>query len=177
VLINLIVILIIIFLLFILSMVWPPDSPWSPWWRTDKKLARTICKLGKISSKDVIYDLGCGDGVLITTAAKEFGAKCVGIEIDPIRFLISNLRVRLNRLSSKVILKRKNFHNEDLSKASVVTVYLVPRVLKLIKQKLIRELKPEARIISFTYKMSLPLVKQDRKNKLYLYRIPKKQNT
>jgi ribosomal protein L11 methylase PrmA len=154
-------------------MVWPPDSPWSPWWRTNKEVARAICSLAEISSKDLVYDLGCGDGELITIASKEFGAQCVGIEIDPIRFLASGIRTRVNGIWERVTLKRKNFHKEDLSKASIVVVYLVPRVLKLLRQKFMKELKPGTKIVSFRYKMALPLIKQDKKNKLYLYKIPK----
>ena len=154
-------------------MVWPPDSPWSPWWRTNKNVARGICRLAKISSKDLVYDLGCGDGELITIASKEFGARCVGIEIDYLRFLASKIRIKINKVSKKVLLKRKNFHKENISRASVVVVYLVPRVLRLLEKKFLKELKPGTKIVSFHYKMELPLLKQDRRNKLYLYRIPK----
>jgi predicted RNA methylase len=172
--IDLILILIIIFLLLVLSMTWPPDSPWAPWWRTDKETAQAICELAKISQKDLIYDLGCGDGELIATASKKFGAKCIGIEIDPVRFLISKFRIILNGLSKKVKLKRKNFHKEELSKATVVVVYLVPRVLRLLKKKFLKELQPGTKIVSYRYKISLPLVKQDVKRKLYLYEVPKR---
>src|SRR3990167_2812181 len=90
---ELILLLIIIFLLFILSMVWPPNSPWAPWWRTNRETARAICELAEITMSDLVYDLGCGDGTLIITAAKEYGAKVVGIEIDPLRFLSSMIRI------------------------------------------------------------------------------------
>src|SRR3989344_9597472 len=129
---ELILLLIIIFLLFILSMVWPPHSPWAPWWRTNRKRAREICRLAEITRSDLVYDLGCGDGAFIITAAKEFGAKPVGIEIEPTRFLISKIRIIFNGLSSKVIIKRGNFFKTDLSKATVVVVYLIPKTLNLL---------------------------------------------
>jgi ribosomal protein L11 methylase PrmA len=170
-LIDALVFLAIICLLLVLSMTWPPDSPWSPWWRTDKKMARKICKLAKISSKDLIYDLGCGDGTFMIIAAKEFNARSIGVEIDPVRFLIAKIRVILNNLSNKIIVKNKNFHKENLSKASVVSVYLVPRTLELLKQKLINELNPNARIISHSYKMKLPLIIEDKRNRIYVHKI------
>src|SRR6266513_888235 len=102
------VVLTIFLLLFLLSMVWPPDSPWSPWWRTNKRIARMQCRLAKVGKNDVVYDLGCGDGTALITAAKEFGARGVGVEIDPSRFWIAKIRVYVNGLSSRIKIERKN---------------------------------------------------------------------
>ena len=86
-------IIVIIILFILLSFVWPPDSPWSPWWRTNRKVARAACRLAKISDKDVVYELGSGDGEFILIASREFGAKrAIGIEIEHTRFLISNIK-------------------------------------------------------------------------------------
>ncbi len=166
---NLLLFVIIVFLFLVLSMVWPPDSPWAPWWRTNKKTARAMCYLAKVGKNDVIYDLGSGDGTALIVAAKEFGARGVGIEIDPFRYFISTIMIRIIRVSDKVVIKRKNFFDVDISDASVIFVYLVPKALNKLKRKFLKELKPGTRIISFRYRMDLPLVKQDRKNNLYLY--------
>lgn len=162
--------LLIVFLLLILSMVWPPDSPWSPWWRTNKKVARAMCKLAKVGKKDIIYDLGSGDGTPLIIAAKEFGAKGIGIEIDPLRFLLSTLLLYSNKVTDKVTIKRKNFFDVDISDATVVFVYLVPKALNRLLPKLKKELKPNARIISHKYKMDLSLVGENKKNRIYLYK-------
>ncbi len=167
--INLILILAIVFLLMVLSMVWPPDSPWAPWWRTNKKVARAICKLAKVGEKDLVYDLGSGDGTALIVAAKEFGAKGVGIEIDPLRALISRIRLRGNGISNRIQIKRKNFFDEDISEASVIIVYLIPRVLNKLVPKFKKELKKGTRIVSFRYEINLPLVKYDKENKLRMY--------
>ena len=159
---------IILFLLFMLSMVWPPDSPWAPWWRTNKKTAKAICKIANINSKDVAYDLGCGDGEVLLQIAK-LRARGVGIEIDPLRAFIANLRVVKNNFQNKIIIKRKNFFDEDLSKATVVIVYLVPKTLEKLLPKFKRELKKGTRIVSFRYQMNLTLKNEDAINKLYLY--------
>lgn len=170
-LINIFLVAAIIFLLLALSCVWPPDSPWAPWWKTDKKTARLLCRLAKITKKDVIYDLGCGDATALIIAAKEFDAKGVGIEIDPLRFLIARLSIWFYGLSDSIILKRKNFFKEDIKSASVVFVYLVPKALQRLKPKFLKELKPGTRICSFRYTMDLPLIKEDKKNKVYIYKI------
>src|SRR3990167_11216648 len=82
----------VVFLLIILTFVWPPDSPWSPWWRTNKKVARAACRLANVSNKDIVYELGSGDGEFILTAASEFHAKkAIGIEIDYTRYWISKM--------------------------------------------------------------------------------------
>ncbi len=74
---ELMVLLIIFGLFLVLSAVWPPDSPWAPWWQMPEDVIREMCKVAKLSSKDSIYDLGCGTGKALCIAAKEFGAKGV----------------------------------------------------------------------------------------------------
>ena len=161
--------LIIVFLLIILTFVWPPDSPWSPWWRTSRKMARAACRLANVSKKDIVYELGSGDGEFILTAAKEFKAqKAIGIEIDYSRYFISKLRVGSLK---NVEFKRADFKKVKLNEATVVYFYLVPAVIKRIMPKLKRELKKGTRIVSLRYEVPLPLVRKDEKNGLYLYRV------
>lgn len=162
----------IVFLFLILSMVWPPDSPWAPWWRTSQKTAQAMCRLAKINKNDVVYDLGSGDGTTLIVAAKEFGARGVGIEIDPLRAFVSTLMIRIIRVSDKMVIKRKNFFEEDLSEASVVFVYLVPKTLEKLRRKFLKELKPGTRLVSFKYEIDLPLVFFDKKSQIRLYQIP-----
>lgn len=167
--INLIILLFIIFLLIVLSMIWPPDSPWAPWWTTNKKVARKVCKLAAINSKDTIYELGSGDATFLITAGKEFGAKGVGIEIDPLRFIISKIKITTNGVSDKIKIIKGDFFKQDLSGATVVFVYLVPKTLEKLKPKLLRELNPGTKIISFRYKINMPLFKEDKVNRIYFY--------
>ncbi len=169
--INIVLLLIIIFLLVLLSWVWPPDSPWAPWWRTNKKVARAMCRLAKVGKKDVVCDLGCGDGTALSIAAKEFGARGVGIEIDPLRYLFSKLRFRLNGLDEKVRIIKKNFHHVNISSASVVFVYLVPKALERLRPKFLKELRSGTLLVSFRYKTNLPLVAYDKANNIYLYKV------
>lgn len=169
--INIVLLTIIFFLLLLLSMFWPPDSPWAPWWRTNKKVARAMCRLAKIGRDDIIYDLGSGDGTALIVAAKEFGAKGIGIEIDPLRALISTLALHSAKVQSRIIIKRKNFFAEDLSPATIIFAYLVPKALERLKPKFLKELKPGTLVISYRYKIDLPLVAYDKTNDIYLYKI------
>ncbi len=159
----------IIILLVILTFVWPPDSPWSPWWRTNKDVARTACKLLRVSKKDVVYELGSGDGEFILAAAKEFHAKkAIGIEIDHSRYLVSVVKKRLRGVGNAFFI-RSDFKKVDISDATVVYFYLVPAVIKRILPKLKKELKPGTRIVSFRYQVPLSRVKKV--DELYLYKI------
>jgi hypothetical protein len=163
------------FLLIILSWVWPPDSPWSPWWRTSRKKARAAAKLASITSKDIVYELGSGDATFLLTCAEEFGAKCVGVEIDPSRHLIAGLNILKSSAKNKVRLVRKNFFDVNFSDATVIFVFLVPRVLEKLKPKLFTELKKGTKIISYRYKFSpdekLGLVRTDKRNQMHLYKV------
>lgn len=167
------VLITIALLLLLLSMIWPPDSPWSPWWRTSGRIAKIMCKLAKITSKDIIYDLGSGDGQALLTASK-LGAKGVGIEIDPFRVWFSQLFFRLHGKSHQVTVMRKNFFEVNLSEATVVFAYLVPKTLARLKPKFLKELKPGTRVVTFVYKIDLPMIAEDKKNEVYVYKIPGK---
>lgn len=170
----LLVTLTLVLLFILLSMVWPPDSPWSPWWRTSKRIALIMCRLAKISENDMIYDMGSGDGTALITAAKKYGARGVGVEIDPLRVWISKLAIRLHGVSQNITIRRSNFFDVNTSHATVVFMYLIPKTLNRLKPKLLKELKPGTRIVTFVYKIDLPLIASDEKNEVYVFEIPKK---
>lgn len=159
-------------LLFLLSMLWPPDSPWSPWWQTPKSAAIRMVELAKITEHDIIYDLGSGDGTALITATKLKGARGVGIEIDPSRVWISRLAIKMNGVSRKLKIVRKNFFDVDISEATVIFMYLVPKAIEKLKPKLLKELQPGTRIVTFVYKTDFPLIAKDEKNEVYVYQIP-----
>lgn len=152
-------------------MVWPPDSPWAPWWSTSKEIARAMCKLCLLTNKDKIYELGSGNGTSLIIAATEYSSAGVGIEIDPIRVNYSKFIIKLKKLSKKIKIIQGNFFDYDLSEATVLYVYLVPKALEKLKPKFIKELKKGTRIVSLRYRLNLPLIKEDKKNNLYLYKI------
>ena len=161
--------ILIIFLLILLTFVWPPDSPWSPWWRTDRKKATAACKLLKVTKRDIVYELGSGDGEFILTAANEFNArKAIGIEIDYTRYFIAQLKKKIRKTNNSQFI-RSDFKKINLKDATVIYFYLVPAVIKRIMPKLKKELKPGTRIVSYRYEMPMPPKKEDKKNGLFLY--------
>lgn len=163
---------IIFILLIFLSWIWAPDSPWAPWWKTNKETARAVCKLANLTSKDKLYELGSGDAEMLLVASKEYSAKCTGIEIDPARHLIAKVRTILSGMSDNIQLIKDNFFNINIRPATVVFIYLVPNAIKRLMPKLKKELKPGTRIVSFRYPIKeLKLVKQDKKHRLFLYKI------
>jgi SAM-dependent methyltransferase len=175
---ELFVLLIIIFLLLILSWVWPPDSPWAPWWQMPSDVIKRMCTMAKITSKDVVYDLGCGTGKALIYVSKTYHTKGVGIEIDPIRFQLAKWNVLKSGQKGKVTLIRKNFFDVNLTPANVIFVYLVPAALKRLTPKFLRELKPGTKFISYVYPMpeelfkgKLKLMQHDTKNKIFLYQL------
>ena len=161
--------LLIVALLILLTFVWPPDSPWSPWWRTDKKTARVACKLANVSKKDIVYELGSGDGEFILTAANEFHAKkAVGIEIDHTRYYVSKIKKKFGSVKNANFI-RSDFKKIKINDATVVYFYLVPAVIKRIMPKLKKELRPGTKIVSYRYEVPLKMVKK--KGELNLYKI------
>lgn len=164
--------LIILFLFAMLSWIWPPDSPWSFWWTTSKKVSRKLLRLAKVNKDDILYELGSGEGTTVLIAAKEFHAKCVGIEIDPVRSIISRMRLFLSGAKNVEILQ-KNFFTVDFSPATIVYAYLVPKALLRLKKKFLKDLKPGTRVISYKYEIPyLPEISRNEKTQLFLYKIP-----
>lgn len=172
-----IVLAIIIFLVYLLTWFLPTDSPWSPWWATSKEIARKVCKLAKVGKKDVFYELGSGTGTTCVIAAKEFKAKRVlGIESDASRIWWSKRKAKQEKVDNVVEFLKTDFFKIDLSPATVVYLYLVPRVIKKIKPKLLKDLKPGTRVASYIYKIDyLPSIAKDVDREIYVYEIPKKR--
>ena len=173
---NILDVCIILLLLYVLSMVWPPDSPWAPWWQMPKNIIRKMYRMIGLTSEDIVYELGCGMGDAMVIANKEFGAKAIGIEIDPLRIFLAKINVWKHHAEVKII--KDNFFNIDLSSATVIIVYLVPKALGRLSPKLIKELKKGTRIVSYKYKFpekvdgkKIKLVKEDKKNEIYCYKI------
>jgi len=156
---------------FMIWIVWSVvvGAPWLP---TPKSKVRKMLEFAKVKEGDIVYDLGSGDGRIIIMAAKEFGAKSVGIEADPIRQKWSKLMIRRHRLGEKVKVSRGNFFNFDISDASVVTLYLGVSANDKLREKLVKELKPGTRIVSHHFLLKeWDIIKHDKKADLYLYTI------
>ncbi|HEY8497223.1 MAG TPA: class I SAM-dependent methyltransferase [Limnochordales bacterium] len=130
-----------------LSIVLPAfvGGAWSP---TSMARVRAMLRMANLAPGETLYDLGAGDGRVILTAAREFGARAVGIEIDPLRAALCTWRIRLARLQDRVRVERANFFDVDLRKADVVTFYLSQAAADRLKEKFEAELRPGARVVS-----------------------------
>jgi predicted RNA methylase len=126
--------------------------------------------LAGVQPGDVVYDLGCGDGRVITSAARRFGATAVGIEVDPLRFLWCQLLITVLRLRKRVTVVFGDFFSHDLSEADVVTCYLLQDTNQRLAVKLLGELRPGARVVSntFTFVGSDP-VREHGQVRLYVF--------
>ena len=140
------------------------------WQPTPMDKVRTMLEMAEVGSGDTLYDLGSGDGRLITMAAREFGARAVGIEVDPILVSWSRIRIRTSGLSGRACIIRGNLFKSDISEATVVTLFLRQGVNNALKEKFKRELKPGTKIVSYvhTFEGWKP-VKADEKLEIYLF--------
>src|SRR5258707_569439 len=93
---------------------------------THQEVVDKMLELANVKKTDVVYDLGCGDGRIVVTAAKKFGCKAIGYDIDPARIKDSTENVKKNRVGELVQIKKADIFTIDLSKADVITLYLLP---------------------------------------------------
>lgn len=126
-----------------------PDVIFVP---TPQKVVDKMLELAEVKKTDLVYDLGCGDGRIVVTAAKKYGCKAIGFDIDPQRIEESLENVKKNDVGKLVEIKNEDIFTLDLSKANVITLYLLPSLnVKLIPQ--LEKLKPGSRIVSHSFNM------------------------
>lgn len=126
-----------------------PDVIFVP---TPQDVVEKMLEVAKVDEDDVVYDLGCGDGRIVVTAAKKYRCKAVGFDVDPKRIKESQENVEKNKVGNLVEIRREDIFGLDLSKASVVTLYLLPSLnVKLIPQ--LEKMKPGSRIVSHDFSM------------------------
>ena len=127
-----------------------PDVPYVP---TSPEGVQAMLKLADVKKTDVVYDLGCGDGRIVVAAAKDFGARGVGIDIDPQRIAEAKENARKAGVTDRVRFEENDLFQADIHEASVVTLFLLSSVNLKLRPKLLQELKPGTRIVSNTFEM------------------------
>lgn len=128
-----------------------PDVIFVP---TPQEVVDAMLKLAKVSKNDVVYDLGSGDGRIPITAAKVYGARATGIDIDPVRIGEANANLKAAEVGNLVRFLNQDLFTTDISEATVVTLYLLPSLNVKLLPKLNKELKPGTRIVSHAFDMS-----------------------
>ena len=111
-----------------------------------------MLKMAEVKSNDILYDLGSGDGRIVITAAKKYGTHGVGVDINPERIKEANENAETANVTDKVKFVEGNLFDFDFSKATVVTLYLLPSVNRRLLPKIL-ELKPGTRIVSHNYRL------------------------
>ena len=126
-----------------------PDVIYVP---TRQSVVDAMLKVAKVGANDVVYDLGCGDGRIVVSAAK-LGARGIGIDIDPKRIAEANENVKKNGVGDRVRILNQDLFTTDLSEATVVTLYLLPSLNRKLRPTLWKTLKPGTRIVSHDFSM------------------------
>jgi hypothetical protein len=148
---------------------------------TPEVVVDKMLELAKVTKDDVLYDLGSGDGRIPITAAKKYGARGVGVEIDPKLIQESQENAKKAGVADKVKFIQQDLFQTDFKEATVMTLYLLPQLNVKLRPKLFGELKPGTRIVSHDFNMGEwqpeQVVKMDvngREHLVYVWRIPDK---
>jgi ribosomal protein L11 methylase PrmA len=132
---------------------WPDAPQLAPYVPTPQDVVDRMLALAGVGKGDVIYDLGCGDGRIPITAARRFGARGVGVDIDPQRIKEANENAAKAGVTSLVSFKLQDAMKTDVSEATVVTLYLLSASNLKLRPILTRQLKPGSRIVSHSFGM------------------------
>ena len=161
------------------------DVPYVP---TTAEAVQAMLKLADVKHTDIVYDLGCGDGRIVIAAAKTYGARGVGIDIDPDRIQEARENAKKAGVENLVRFEENDLFQANFREATVVTLFLLPSVNLKLRPKLLQDLRPGTRVVSNTFDMgdwrpekeqSLPGADDDEaaylSHKFFLWTIPQRE--
>ena len=152
-----------------LDVVWVPSAP---------EVIAAMMEAAKVGAGDVVYDLGCGEGEIVIAAARLYGARGVGVDLDPERIRNARANAASAGVTDRVTFIEQDLFKMDVSPATVVTLYLLPELNERLRPKLLSELRPGSRIVSHDFGMgdwvpertiTVPL---SREHRVLLWRVP-----
>lgn len=123
----------------------------APYVPSPEGVVADLLELAEVGPDDFVIDLGSGDGRIVITAAKLYGASGLGVEIEPDLVTLANASAREQGVADRVSFIEQDLFETDLTGATVVTMYLLPEVVNALKDKLVRELEPGTRVLSHDY--------------------------
>ena len=151
-----------------LDVVWVPTPP---------EVIAVMLDLANVGPKDLVYDLGCGEGEILIAAAKR-GARGVGVDLDPVRIKNARANARQAGVADKLTFFEQDLFKTDISKATVVTLYLLPELNERLRPTLLKVLKPGTPVVSHDFAMGdwqpekTVEISLTRTHRAYLWRIP-----
>jgi hypothetical protein len=128
-----------------------PERTGGPYVPTPKIVVDQMLAMANVGPKDFVIDLGSGDGVIVLTAARQFNARGYGVDIDPELVRQSNAEAKRSGLADKVAFHVQDVFKADLSKATVITLYLLPSMMVNLRSKIFLEAQPGTRVVSHDY--------------------------
>ena len=147
----------------------------APYLPTPIVTVRRMLEVAGVRAGELVIDVGSGDGRIVVLAAEEFGAQALGIEIDPEMVARSRRAIAARGLDARVKILEANALDVDLSPADVVTLYLTPEGVALLRLHLERTLRPGTRVVSFVYKIpgwTLDPATPNPEEEIWFYRVP-----
>ena len=146
---------------------------------TDLTIVNAMLTLAGVTRDDVVYDLGCGDGRIVIAAAKEFGARGVGVDLDPQRIREAQANAVRAGVTDRVTFRVEDVFDTDIQSATVVTLFLSPELNARLRPRLTSQLKPGSRIVSHRYgigdwvpERTETLSVRETRNHIFLWRVP-----
>ncbi|HEY1371109.1 MAG TPA: methyltransferase domain-containing protein [Candidatus Binatia bacterium] len=124
-----------------------------PYVPTPQEVVDKMLDMAQVKKGDVVYDLGSGDGRIVVTAAKKYGVRAIGFEIDPQRIKESHENIKKAGVDKLVEIRQQDIRTVDLSLASVLTMYLLPEVNLMIRPNIWSQMKPGSRVVSHDFDM------------------------
>jgi predicted O-methyltransferase YrrM len=150
-----------------------PDVPYEP---SSPDVVRAMVQLASVSRRDVVFDLGCGDGRVVIAAVRERGARGVCVDIDPERIAEARANARRAGVADRIEFRQQDLFETDIRPATVVMLFLWPEVNLKLRPRLERELSPGTRIVSHWHDMgdwkpdrTVRLVSEGRERPVYLW--------
>jgi len=140
---------------------------------------KAMLTLAGVTRDDVVYDLGCGDGRIVIAAAKEFGARGVGVDLDPQRIREARAHADRAGVGDRVTFRVEDLFDADIRTATVVALFLSPELNARLRPKLVSQLKPGTRIVSHRYgiadwvpERTITVTVLETRNHVFLWRVP-----
>jgi SAM-dependent methyltransferase len=125
----------------------------TPYVATPSPVVGAMLELAGVNSTDTVYDLGCGDGRIVISAAQKYGARGIGVDINPDRIEEARANASNAGVNDKVSFEVKDLFDADIRKATVVALYLLPDANMRLRPRLLQELKPGTRVVSHSFNM------------------------